>query len=40
MLETLVQGALLGAAPSGDDRKVTAELRRKGRPVDPVALTG
>ena len=34
------QGALLGAAPQGDDRRVTAELRRKGRPVDPVALTG
>ena len=34
------QGALLGAAPQGDDRQVTAELRRKGRPVDPVALTG
>ena len=34
------QGALLGAAPSGDDRRVTAELRRKGRPIDPVALTG
>ena len=34
------QGALLGAAPSGDDRHVTAELRRKGRPIDPVALTG
>ena len=38
--ERVAQGALLGAAPSGDDRKVTAELRRKGRPVDPVALTG
>jgi len=34
------QGALLGAAPPGDDRQVTAELRRKGRPIDPVALTG
>ena len=34
------QGALLGAAPQGDDRQVTAELRRKGRPIDPVALTG
>jgi septal ring factor EnvC (AmiA/AmiB activator) len=34
------QGALLGAAPQGEDRQVTAELRRKGRPVDPVALTG
>ena len=38
--ERVGQGALLGAAPAGDDRKVTAELRRKGRPVDPVALTG
>lgn len=34
------QGALLGAAPQGDDRQVTVELRRKGRPIDPVALTG
>lgn len=34
------QGALLGAAPPGDERQVTAELRRKGRPIDPVALTG
>lgn len=34
------QGALLGAAAPGDDRRVTVELRRKGRPVDPVALTG
>ena len=34
------QGALVGAAPQGDDRRVTAELRRKGRPIDPVALTG
>lgn len=38
--ERVGQGALLGAAPSGEDRTVTAELRRKGRPVDPVALTG
>ena len=34
------QGALIGAAQPGDDRRVTVELRRKGRPVDPVALTG
>jgi septal ring factor EnvC (AmiA/AmiB activator) len=34
------QGVLLGAAPQGEDRQVTAELRRKGRPIDPVALTG
>lgn len=38
--ERVAQGALIGAAPAGDDRKVTAELRRKGRPVDPVPLTG
>jgi septal ring factor EnvC (AmiA/AmiB activator) len=38
--EQVGQGALLGAAPQGDGRTVTAELRRKGRPVDPVALTG
>ena len=34
------QGALIGTAQAGDDRRVTVELRRKGRPVDPVALTG
>jgi murein DD-endopeptidase MepM/ murein hydrolase activator NlpD len=34
------QGALIGAAPPGEDRRITVELRRKGRPVDPVALTG
>jgi septal ring factor EnvC (AmiA/AmiB activator) len=34
------QGALIGAAQPGEDRRVTVELRRKGRPVDPVALTG
>ena len=34
------QGALIGAAQPGDDRRVTVELRRKGRAVDPVALTG
>ncbi|MBW8842179.1 MAG: peptidoglycan DD-metalloendopeptidase family protein [Sphingomonadales bacterium] len=38
--ERVGQGALLGAAPPGEDRRVTAELRRKGRPIDPVALTG
>lgn len=38
--EQVGQGALLGAAPPGEDRRVTAELRRKGRPIDPVALTG
>ena len=34
------QGALIGAAQAGDDRRITVELRRKGRPVDPVVLTG
>lgn len=34
------QGALIGAAQPGDDRRITVELRRKGRAVDPVALTG
>lgn len=34
------QGTLVGAAQSGDDRRITVELRRKGRAVDPVALTG
>ncbi|MDB5680902.1 MAG: metalloendopeptidase [Sphingomonas bacterium] len=34
------QGAPIGAAQPGEDRRITVELRRKGRPVDPVALTG
>lgn len=34
------QGAPIGAAQPGDDRRITVELRRKGRAVDPVALTG
>lgn len=34
------QGAPIGAAQPGEDRRVTVELRRTGRPVDPVALTG
>ena len=38
--ERVGQGALLGAAPQGEDRRITAELRRKGRAIDPVALTG
>ena len=38
--QILAQGAPIGAAQSGADRRVTVELRRKGRPVDPVALTG
>ena len=38
--QPVAQGASIGTAQSGDDRRVTVELRRKGRPVDPVALTG
>ena len=38
--QSVGQGAVIGAAQPGDDRRVTVELRRKGRPVDPVALTG
>ncbi|MBN8816157.1 MAG: M23 family metallopeptidase [Sphingomonas sp.] len=34
------QGARIGTAQPGDDRRITVELRRKGRAVDPVALTG
>ena len=34
------QGAPIGSAQPGDDRRITVELRRKGRAVDPVALTG
>jgi len=34
------QGVPIGTAQPGDDRRVTVELRRKGRAVDPVALTG
>lgn len=33
-------GATLGTAPSGDDPRVTVELRRRGRPVDAAALIG
>lgn len=33
-------GDAIATAPAGDDRAVTVELRRKGRAVDPVALTG
>lgn len=38
--EAVGQGALIGAAQAGEDRRITVELRRKGRAVDPVALTG
>lgn len=38
--ERVGQGMLIGTAQPGDDRRITVELRRKGRPVDPVALTG
>lgn len=34
------QGALVGHAGSGDDPRVTVELRRRGRPVDIAALIG
>jgi len=37
--QILRQGAALGAA-GANAPKITVELRRKGRPVDPVALTG
>jgi septal ring factor EnvC (AmiA/AmiB activator) len=36
----VAKGASLGAAPAGEERTVTVELRRKGRPIDLVALTG
>ncbi|MES2096074.1 MAG: peptidoglycan DD-metalloendopeptidase family protein [Pseudomonadota bacterium] len=36
----VAKGTPLGTAPTGDERTVTVELRRKGRPVDLVALTG
>lgn len=38
--QPIAQGAAIGAAQSGADRRITVELRRKGRAVDPVALTG
>ncbi len=38
--DPVAQGAAIGTAQSGDDRRITVELRRKGRAVDPVALTG
>lgn len=33
-------GDPIGRAPTGDDPQVTVELRRRGRPVEPVALIG
>ncbi|MBN8808993.1 MAG: peptidoglycan DD-metalloendopeptidase family protein [Sphingomonas sp.] len=38
--QSIAQGAAIGTAPAGDAPRITAELRRKGRAVDPVALTG
>ncbi|WP_375381694.1 murein hydrolase activator EnvC family protein [uncultured Sphingomonas sp.] len=35
---TVAAGARLGTAPAGDTPLVTVELRRRGRPVDPVGL--
>jgi septal ring factor EnvC (AmiA/AmiB activator) len=36
--ETVAAGAPIGAARRGDAPEVTVELRRRGRPVDIVAL--
>jgi murein hydrolase activator len=36
--ETVAAGTLIGRAPDGDEPEVTAELRRRGRPVDLTAL--
>lgn len=38
--QKVAQNAPIGAAPVGDTPRITVELRRKGRAVDPVALTG
>jgi murein hydrolase activator len=38
--QRVAQGAAIGAAPAGDAPRVTVELRRRGRPIDLVALTG
>ncbi len=35
---TVRAGTPLGTAPTGEDPRVTVELRRRGRPVDPAAL--
>lgn len=36
----ITQGAAIGLAPVGDAPRITVELRRRGRPVDLVPLTG
>lgn len=38
--DRLEQGAPLGRAGAGDEPHVTVELRRRGRPVDPLPLAG
>ncbi len=38
--QRIAAGAALGTASSGDDPRVTVELRRRGRPVDAAALIG
>lgn len=38
--QTLTSGAVIGLAATGDDPVLTVELRRRGRPVDIVALLG
>lgn len=38
--DTVAAGALLGRAPTGEDPRVTIELRRRGRPVDMAAMSG
>jgi septal ring factor EnvC (AmiA/AmiB activator) len=38
--QRVVAGAPLGSARRGDDPQVTVELRRRGRPMDIVALLG
>ena len=38
--QAILKGQVVGAAPLGDNRTITVELRRRGRPVNPVPLTG
>lgn len=38
--QTVVQGAPVGRAGTGDDPRVTVELRRRDRPIDMTALLG
>ena len=38
--EAVVRGQPLGIAETGDDPRVTVELRRRGEPVDAAALVG